>query len=108
MGSTNKSPSISPSCSGGVMQVPTRYGQIKVTRHAMVRWEQRTGRSVWELIGAVLKARRPTKNQLRRISRKEGGWQPKRILECECAYFLLRNNHIVTVYDKQKGVPHVL
>ncbi|EOV1090657.1 hypothetical protein [Vibrio fluvialis] len=89
------------------MQVPTRYGQIKVTRHAMERWEQRTGRSVWELIGAVLKARRPTKNQLRRISRKEGGWQPKRILECECAYFLLRNNHIVTVYDKQKGVPHV-
>lgn len=43
------------------MQVPTRYGQIKVTRHAMERWEQRTGRSVWELIGAVLKARRPTK-----------------------------------------------
>lgn len=83
------------------MEVPTRYGNIKVTLHAQHRWQQRTGRSVWELIGAVLKARRPTKNQLRRIMRREIGWQPKRILECDSAYFLVKNNHIVTVYGKR-------
>ncbi|EGQ9150172.1 hypothetical protein P3607_11135 [Vibrio parahaemolyticus] len=86
------------------MEVPTRYGRLTVTLHAKERWQERTGRSLWELIGAVLKARRPTKNQLRRIMKKEKGWQPKRILECEHAYFLVRNNHIVTVYDKKQGV----
>ncbi len=86
------------------MEVRTRYGKLTVTLHAKERWQERTGRSVWELIGSVLKARRPTKNRLRRIMKKEVGWQPKRILECEHAYFLLRNNYIVTVYDKRQGV----
>ncbi len=88
------------------MEVPTRYGHITVTRHAIERWRKRVGRNEWDLIGAVLKARRPTKNQLRRIMKREAGWQPKRILECEHAYFLLRNNHIVTVYDKRNGERH--
>ncbi|WP_235431700.1 hypothetical protein [Vibrio vulnificus] len=43
------------------MEVPTRYGRLTVTLHAKERWQERTGRSLWELIGAVLKARRPTK-----------------------------------------------
>ncbi|MGD8172167.1 hypothetical protein ACQEXU_10940 [Vibrio sp. TRT 21S02] len=84
------------------MEIPTRYGTIRVTLHAQERWKQRTGLNDWDLIGAVLKARRPTKNQLRRIMKREAGWQPKRILECKQAYFLLRNNHIVTVYDKRE------
>ncbi|HHF0547152.1 TPA: hypothetical protein ACPHT3_001719 [Vibrio alginolyticus] len=43
------------------MEIPTRYGRIRVTLHAIERWKQRTGRNEWDLIGAVLKARRPTK-----------------------------------------------
>ncbi|MEZ8102118.1 hypothetical protein [Vibrio bivalvicida] len=84
------------------MEIPTRYGTIRVTLHAKERWAQRTGLNDWDLIGAVLKTRRPTKNQLRRIMKREVGWRPKRILECECAYFLLKNNQIVTVYDKRE------
>ncbi|MCR9671181.1 hypothetical protein [Vibrio parahaemolyticus] len=88
------------------MEIPTRYGRIRVTLHAIERWKQRTGRNEWDLIGAVLKARRPTKNQLRRIMKKEVGWRPKRILVCEHAYFLVKNNHIVTVYEKKIGGEH--
>ena len=78
----------------------TRYGEIHVTRHAIERWRQRTGRNLPQMVGAVTTANRPTKNQLRRIMKCEIGWKPKRILECEHAYFLVKNNHIVTVYDK--------
>lgn len=88
------------------MDIPTRYGRIRVSRHAIERWKQRTGLNEWDLIGAVLNARRPTKNQLRRIMKKEAGWQPKRILECKEAYFLIRNKNIVTVYDKRIGEPN--
>lgn len=100
MASTNKSRSTSPNCSGERMEISTRYGKLNVTKHAMERWQQRTGLGVWDLIGAVLNARRPTKNQLRRIMKREAGWQPKRILVCTHAYFLVKNRTIVTVYDK--------
>jgi len=54
------------------------------------------------MVVALATARRPTKNRLRRIRKQEAGWQPKRILECKQAYFLVKNNHIVTVYDKRE------
>ncbi|WP_243892235.1 hypothetical protein [Shewanella algae] len=79
----------------------TRYGEINVSRHAVDRWRQRTGRNLPQLVEAVTTASRPTKQQLRRIH-KQDGWRPKRILECECAYFIIQNRNIVTVYDKKK------
>lgn len=84
----------------------TRYGEIRVSRHAIDRWRQRTGRNLAQLCEAVATANRPTKQQLRRIMKKEASWQPKRILECEHAYFLIKNQNIVTVYDKREGVNH--
>ncbi|MFZ3487257.1 hypothetical protein [Vibrio harveyi] len=88
------------------MEIPTRYGLMKVTRHAIERWKQRTDLNKWDLIGAVLKARRPTKNQLRRISKKESGWRPKRILQCQHAYFIIKGNRIVTVVSRHSGETH--
>ncbi|MGR3968455.1 hypothetical protein FW758_01420 [Shewanella sp. 1180_01] len=79
----------------------TRYGEVTVSRHAVQRWRQRTGRNWPQMVEAITTAHRPTKQQLRRI-RKRSGWQPKRILECECAYFLITNHNIVTVYDKTR------
>ncbi len=82
----------------------TRYGEIYVSRHAIQRWRQRTGRNLPQMVEAISKAFRPSKNRLRRIMKREAGWNPRRILECDCAYFLIRNNNIVTVYDKREKV----
>ncbi len=82
------------------MLICTRYGDVSLSQHAVERWRQRTGRNYPQLVEAVATARRPTKNQLRRIMKREHGWQPPRILECDCAYFLMKQNKIVTVYDK--------
>ena len=73
---------------------------LYVTRHAFQRWVQRTGRSELEMLGALSRAWRPSKRQLRRIRQREAGWSPRRILECDHAYFILKNGSIVTVYDK--------
>ncbi|AZQ10133.1 hypothetical protein [Shewanella khirikhana] len=78
----------------------TRCGEVKVTRHAVDRWRQRTGRTLPQLVEALATDSRPTKQQLRRI-KKRSGWRPKRILECEHAYFLIQNRNVVTVYNKQ-------
>ncbi|RTZ22296.1 hypothetical protein [Vibrio penaeicida] len=86
-----------------MLLVITRYGEISVSRHAVERWRQRTGRSLPQLVVALSEAKRPTKNRLRRIMKCESGWQPKRILESDCAYFLIRDNNIVTVYEKRHG-----
>lgn len=82
------------------MLICTRYGDVHVSQHAVERWKQRTGRNYPQMVEAVATAHRPTKNQLRRIMKREPGWQPPRILVCDCAYFLMRGNNIVTVYDK--------
>ncbi len=90
-----------------MLLISTRYGEINVSRHAIERWRQRTGRNLPQLVEAVAKANRPSKNRLRRIMKCESGWQPKRILESDCAYFLILNNNIVTVYDKRtRGYQH--
>lgn len=82
------------------MQLFTRYGEVNVSRHAVIRWRQRTGKGFAEMVHAIANATRPSKRQLRRII-KRAPWQPKRILECDCAYFVIVNKHIVTVYDKR-------
>ncbi|MFB2709807.1 hypothetical protein ACE1BU_02755 [Aeromonas veronii] len=84
------------------MEFETRYGPLYVTRHAFERWVQRTGRSELEMLGALSRAWRPSKRQLRRIRQREAGWSPRRILECDDAYFILKNGSIVTVYDKHQ------
>jgi hypothetical protein len=84
------------------MEFETRYGPLYVTRHAFERGVQRTGRSELEMLGALSRAWRPSKRQLRRIRQREAGWSPRRILECDDAYFILKNGSIVTVYDKHQ------
>ena len=81
------------------MEFETRYGPLYVTRHAFQRWVQRTGRSELDMLGALSRARRPSKRQLRRIRQREAGWSPRRILECDHAYFILESGTVVTVYD---------
>lgn len=56
------------------MEFETRYGPLYVTRHAFQRWVQRTGRSELEMLGALSRAWRPSKRQLRRIgsARRDG------------------------------------
>lgn len=49
------------------MEFETRYGPLYVTRHAIERWVQRTGRSELEMLGALSRAWRPSKRQPRRI-----------------------------------------
>ncbi|MDD2341839.1 MAG: hypothetical protein PHV54_02985 [Tolumonas sp.] len=82
------------------MKFETRYGPLHITRHAFQRWVERTGRSEIDMLGALSRAWRPSKRQLRRIQRREAGWNPRRILECDHAYFILRCGCIVTVHDK--------
>ncbi len=79
----------------------TKYGAVHVSRHAIERWRQRTGRNLPQLVEAVSTARRPTKRELRKIMKRERGFLPKRILECQHAYFILAKHVIVTVYDKK-------
>lgn len=49
----------------------TRYGEINVSRHAVDRWRQRTGRNLPQLVEAVATASRPTKQQLRLLHHPE-------------------------------------
>lgn len=84
------------------MEFETRYGPLYLTRHAFERWVERTGRSELDMLGALSRAWRPSKRQLRRIRQREAGWSPRRILECDHAYFIVRNGSVVTVYDKHK------
>ncbi|MGY4028266.1 hypothetical protein ACW5WQ_20335 [Aeromonas rivuli] len=84
------------------MEFETRYGPLYLTRHAFERWVERTGRSELEMLGALSRAWRPSKRQLRRIRQREAGWSPRRILECDHAYFILEKRYIVTVYDKHQ------
>ncbi|HBC2073909.1 TPA: hypothetical protein I6Z16_001377 [Vibrio cholerae] len=79
----------------------TQYGEVVLSRHAVDRWRQRTERSLPELVAAVATARRPSK----KIQQRDG-FQPKRILECEHAYFIIENQVIVTVYHKKKEINH--
>jgi hypothetical protein len=79
----------------------TRYGEFHLSDHAVARWRERTGRSYPELVEAVATARRPTKRELRRIHKLEA-FRPKRLLECDCAYFIIISNVIVTVYLKTR------
>jgi len=83
------------------MVLLSRYGQVRLSRHAIERWRQRTGCNLPQLVEAIATATRPTKQQLRRIKRHTG-WQPKRILECKQGYLLIKNHNIVTVYDKTR------
>lgn len=83
----------------------TQYGEVVLSRHAVDRWRQRTERSLPELVAAVATARRPSKRELRKIQQRDG-FQPKRMLECEHAYFIIENQVIVTVYHKKKEINH--
>lgn len=89
-----------------LMEFETRYGPLYLTRHAIQRWVERTGRSELEMLGALSRARRPSKSQLRRIRQREAGWNPRRILECDLAYFILKNGSVVTVYEKNNMELH--
>lgn len=84
------------------MLIQTRYGKIRVSYHAIERWKERTGRSEQQLKTAVETSHRPTKRQLRIIMKREQGFKPKRILECQHAYFIIKNHNIVTVYQKER------
>lgn len=84
------------------MLIFTRYGEIRLSRHAIQRWRERTGRNYPELVEALATANRPTKNRLRRIMKERAGWQPRRILECDHAFFIIKSRIVVTVYDKRK------
>lgn len=79
----------------------TRYGEFHLSDHATARWRERTGRSLPELVEAVATAHRPTKRELRKIHKREA-FRPKRLLECDCAYFIIISNVIVTVYLKTR------
>ncbi len=84
------------------MRVETRYGNVRITHHAVERWVERTGRSLDELVAALSCANRPTKQQLRRINKRRIGMTLRRILECDVAYFIIVKKVVVTVYQKEK------
>ncbi len=86
------------------MKVETRYGNVRLTHHAVDRWVERTGRSLEELVAALSCANRPTKRQLRRINKRRIGITLRRILECDVAYFILVKKVVVTVYQKEKNM----
>ncbi len=83
------------------MDVETRYGIVSLTHHAAERWVERTGRTLEEFIEAVVLSHRPSKRELKRIIKRES-FYPQRILMCECAYFILIKQRIVTVYERKE------
>ncbi len=54
------------------------------------------------MLGALSRAWRPSKRQLRRIRQREADGA-RAGSECDHAYFILKNGSIVTVYDKHQN-----